>query len=114
MAESSGTAVSGPPGSDTYAATRDGPTPRQNRLFFALTLGVFLLTRLWGLDRFPIYFFCDEAVLAVPSIGGPVSKRRISVRDVNAGEPEHVHLREIRVREAPAATIARSPTDSRT
>ena len=49
----------------------------------------------------------------VPSIGGPVSKLRISVRDVNAEEPEHVHLREIRLRETPATT-AGNPKDSRT
>ncbi len=44
---------------------RDGPTPRQNLVFFALTLAVFLGTRLWGLERFPIFFFCDEAVQTV-------------------------------------------------
>ena len=46
-------------------AKRDGPTPRQNLVFFVLTLGVFLATRLVGLSRFPIYFFCDEAVQTV-------------------------------------------------
>ena len=54
-----------PVGSPVDAASADAPTPRQNRLFFGLTLGVFLLTRLWGLDRFPIFFFCDEAVQSV-------------------------------------------------
>ena len=44
---------------------RDGPTPRQNLIFFGLTLAVFLATRLWGLERFPIFFFCDEAVQTV-------------------------------------------------
>ena len=44
---------------------RDGPTPRQNLVFFVLTLAVFLATRLIGLERFPIYFFCDEAVQTV-------------------------------------------------
>jgi hypothetical protein len=44
---------------------RDSPTGRQNGVFFALTLGVFLVTRLWGLERFPIFFFCDEAVQTV-------------------------------------------------
>ena len=34
----------------------------------------------------------------LPGIGGPVSTLRISVRDVNAGEPQNVHLREIRWR----------------
>ena len=43
----------------------DGPTARQNLVFFVLTLGVFLATRLIGLERFPIYFFCDEAVQTV-------------------------------------------------
>ena len=42
-----------------------GPTVRQNLAFFVLTLGVFLATRLIGLERFPIYFFCDEAVQTV-------------------------------------------------
>jgi len=45
--------------------TREGPTPRQNRVLFGLTLAVFLGTRLWGLERFPIFFFCDEAVQTV-------------------------------------------------
>ncbi len=44
---------------------RGGPTPRQNRIFFGLTLALFLVTRLWGLERFPIFFFCDEAVQTV-------------------------------------------------
>ena len=44
---------------------RDGPTPRQNLVFFVLALVVFLATRLIGLERFPIYFFCDEAVQTV-------------------------------------------------
>ena len=43
----------------------DGPTRRQNLVFFALTLAIFLVTRLWGLERFPIFFFCDEAVQTV-------------------------------------------------
>jgi len=30
-------------------------------LLFVLALGVYLLTRFWSLDRFPIYFFSDEA-----------------------------------------------------
>ena len=29
---------------------------------FSAALGVYLLTRFWGLERFPIYFFGDEAV----------------------------------------------------
>ena len=47
------------------AGSGSGPTPRQNLVFFALTLAVFLGTRLWGLERFPIFFFCDEAVQTV-------------------------------------------------
>lgn len=31
-------------------------------VLFALSLGVYALTRLWALDRFPIYFFGDETV----------------------------------------------------
>ena len=52
---------------DARAESADpgGPTPRQHRVFFALTLAVFLATRLWGLERFPIFFFCDEAVQTV-------------------------------------------------
>ncbi len=34
-------------------------------VLFALALGVYLLTRLYALDRFPIYFFADEAVHSV-------------------------------------------------
>ena len=34
----------------------------------------------------------------LPSIGGPVARLRFTVRDVNAGEPQHVHLREVRLR----------------
>ena len=66
MRESSGAAdtVVGV-GSPRESASLDAPTPRQNRIFFVLALGVFLLTRLWGLDRFPIFFFCDEAVQTV-------------------------------------------------
>jgi hypothetical protein len=69
MAESSG-AADIVVGSQVGAAANDvssfdAPTPRQNRIFFVLALGVFLLTRLWGLDRFPIFFFCDEAVQTV-------------------------------------------------
>ncbi len=52
-------------GSAADGQARDGPTPRQNRIFFGLTLAVFLVTRLWGLERFPIFFFCDEAVQTV-------------------------------------------------
>src|SRR5262245_6251650 len=32
---------------------------------FALSLGVYLVTRLVQLDQFPIYFFADEATMAV-------------------------------------------------
>ena len=35
--------------------------PAEMALFFA-ALGIYLLTRFWALDRFPIYFFGDEAV----------------------------------------------------
>jgi 4-amino-4-deoxy-L-arabinose transferase-like glycosyltransferase len=34
-------------------------------LFFALSIGVYLFTRFWFLDRFPIYFFSDEAIQAL-------------------------------------------------
>jgi hypothetical protein len=44
---------------------RGGPTVRQNQIFFGLTLALFLVSRLWGLERFPIFFFCDEAVQTV-------------------------------------------------
>ena len=32
---------------------------------FSAALGIYLITRFWGLDRFPIYFFGDEAVQAL-------------------------------------------------
>jgi hypothetical protein len=40
------------------------PGSRYGRLewaLFSLGLVVYLVTRLWGITRFPIYFFCDEA-----------------------------------------------------
>ena len=49
----------------TTGESGGSPTPAQNRVFFGLTLAVFLVTRLWGLERFPIFFFCDEAVQTV-------------------------------------------------
>jgi len=36
--------------------------------------------------------------MALPSIGGDVSNLRISIRDLNSGEPQHLHLREVRLR----------------
>ncbi len=39
--------------------------PRLDTALFALALGIYLLTRFVGLDRFPIYFFADEAVQTV-------------------------------------------------
>jgi hypothetical protein len=58
--------IAGTPAQDPAApGPRDGPTARQNLVFFILTLAVFLATRLIGLERFPIYFFCDEAVQTV-------------------------------------------------
>jgi hypothetical protein len=53
------------PGAGETRARSDAPTAAQNRVFFALTLAVFLVTRLWGLEKFPIFFFCDEAVQTV-------------------------------------------------
>src|SRR5258707_14759665 len=29
-------------------------------VLFGLSLGIYAITRLWALDRFPIYFFADE------------------------------------------------------
>ena len=52
-------------GEATAGEAPEGPTRRQNRVFFVLALTVFLATRLWGLQRFPIFFFCDEAVQTV-------------------------------------------------
>ena len=49
----------------TPAAARESRDARQALVFFALSLAVFLATRLIGLERFPIYFFCDEAVQTV-------------------------------------------------
>ena len=47
------------------SSARQSPDARQALVFFALSLAVFLGTRLIGLERFPIYFFCDEAVQTV-------------------------------------------------
>ena len=50
------------------SAPAERPDPRrsrQNRILFGLSLAVFLATRLIGLERFPIFFFCDEAVQTV-------------------------------------------------
>jgi hypothetical protein len=38
---------------------------RVDALILALVLGLYGLTRLVGLERFPIYFFCDEAIQPV-------------------------------------------------
>ncbi len=46
-----------------FAATF--PKARTAEVLFALSLLLFLATRLIGLERFPIYFFCDEAVQTV-------------------------------------------------
>ncbi|HEY3343738.1 MAG TPA: glycosyltransferase family 39 protein [Anaerolineaceae bacterium] len=32
------------------------------KILFGLTLVIYLVTHFWGLDRFPIYFFSDEAI----------------------------------------------------
>jgi 4-amino-4-deoxy-L-arabinose transferase-like glycosyltransferase len=44
------------------------PTAEHGRadwIFFAGALAVFLATRLYGLERFPVYFFTDEAIQAL-------------------------------------------------
>ena len=43
----------------------DAPAGRIGKLFFALSALVYLASRFLGLERFPIYFFCDEAVNGV-------------------------------------------------
>ena len=48
---------------------------------FALGLAVYAATRLWGIDRFPIYFFCDEATPTV--LAEEVFAR--GLRDPNGG-----------------------------
>ena len=74
MTEAETQAADGEPGAQARAVLAEswsqadawrGPTQRQNLWFFILTLGIFLATRLIGLERFPIYFFCDEAVQTV-------------------------------------------------
>jgi 4-amino-4-deoxy-L-arabinose transferase-like glycosyltransferase len=42
-----------------------GVTIRLETALFGLAIGVYITTRLVGLDRFPIYFFTDEAVQTV-------------------------------------------------
>jgi hypothetical protein len=47
-----------------FAGGRPGPGTAGDRtatLLFLAGLLVYLVTRLWGITRFPIYFFCDEA-----------------------------------------------------
>jgi len=41
------------------------PLAQWERVLFAASLAVFLISRLVGLERFPIFFFCDEAVQTV-------------------------------------------------
>ena len=51
-------------GTGTDAGQGVRPDERSGRLpwiLFGLGLLVYLATRLWGITRFPIYFFCDEA-----------------------------------------------------
>lgn len=48
----------------TSRSDPDQPS-RWDNWFFALALVVFLGTRLAGLAKFPIFFFCDEAILNV-------------------------------------------------
>jgi len=47
------------------ATDTDAHSKRLAWALFAVALGVYLLTRLYALDRFPIYFFADEAVHSV-------------------------------------------------
>ncbi len=47
------------------AAQADASSGRMAWAMFAVALGVYLLARLYALDRFPIYFFADEAVHSV-------------------------------------------------
>jgi len=57
--------VSGPAnGAGTDAGKslpHDERSVRLEWLLFSLGLFVYLATRLWGITRFPVYFFCDEA-----------------------------------------------------
>ncbi len=62
--------TSGPPasspsnGAETDAGQGPPPHERSGRLewvLFSLGLLGYMATRLWGITRFPIYFFCDEA-----------------------------------------------------
>ena len=49
----------------TTRETEGAPGGRDGTLFFALSAVVYLVSRFIGLERFPIYFFCDEAVNGV-------------------------------------------------
>ena len=52
-------------GERTASAARSVSHQSLAWVLFGLTLAVYLITRLWALDRFPIYFFADEATHAV-------------------------------------------------
>lgn len=42
-----------------------GPVKRREWLLLALLMAVYLATRFWKIEHFPIYFFCDEAIQPV-------------------------------------------------
>ncbi len=52
--------MSAPPGTERPTV----PHPRRAAVLFVLGLAVYAATRSYGLARFPIFFFCDEAVQA--------------------------------------------------
>lgn len=56
------------PGGDqatTPSEAGDVPRPAFERWLFGLSLALFAVTRFVGLEDFPIYFFCDEAIHSV-------------------------------------------------
>ncbi|OQA45284.1 MAG: hypothetical protein BWY52_01347 [Chloroflexi bacterium ADurb.Bin325] len=54
-----------PRASDRALADANARGERLAKVLFVLALGVYLFTRLYAIDRFPIYFFADEAVHSV-------------------------------------------------
>ncbi len=53
------------PVADRWQALTNRWTFKPGMVFFGLALVIYLLTRLIGLDRFPIYFFTDEVIQTV-------------------------------------------------
>lgn len=51
-----------PPATAPAGGSASPATPRAEWILFAVALAVYLATRLAGITRYPIFFFCDEAL----------------------------------------------------